>query len=148
MPDPASTLIFRCAPKKLPRRDLTRFAAELERSVAGGRRFICLVTRDGELRRLNRQFLGRDFPTDVLSFREPGPGGFLGEIAISADRAAEQARVFGHSLADEIRILMLHGLLHLLGMDHARDRGRMARAELGYRRELGLPAGLIERMRP
>ncbi len=148
MPDPASTLIFRCASEKLPRRDLTRFAAELERSVAGGRHFTCLVTRDGELRRLNRQFLGRDYPTDVLSFPEPGSDGFLGEIAISADRAAEQARAFGHSLADEVRILMLHGLLHLLGMDHARDRGRMARAELGYRRELGLPAGLIERVRP
>lgn len=97
--------------------------------VAGGRRFTCLLTDDRELSRLNRQFLGKDYPTDVLAFPEPGPDGFLGEMAISVDRAAEQARRFGHSVEDEIGILMLHGLLHLIGMDHESDRGRMARAE-------------------
>ena len=71
--------------------------------------------------------------------------GWLGEIAISADRAAEQAREFGHSRLDEIRILMLHGVLHLLGMDHETDRGRMARAEARWRRKLDLPTGLIAR---
>ncbi len=113
--------------------------------MAGGRRFTCLITRDAELRRLNRQFLSRDYPTDVLSFPSPGPDGFLGEMAISADRAAEQAQALGHSLEEEIGVLMLHGLLHLLGMDHERDRGRMARTERRMRQQLELPTGLIER---
>ncbi|MGA2436142.1 MAG: rRNA maturation RNase YbeY [Bryobacteraceae bacterium] len=143
-----STLIFRRAPKEMPRAALKLFAGELELKISGGRHFTCLITSDEELRRLNRQFLDHDYPTDVLSFPEPGPDGFLGEMAISADRAAEQAREFGHTLDTEIRILMLHGLLHLMGMNHERDRGKMARAERGYRRELGLPAGLIERVRP
>jgi probable rRNA maturation factor len=69
----------------------------------------------------------------------------LGGLAISLPRAQAQARQFGHELQDEIRILMLHGLLHLLGMDHENDRGRMARAERRWRARLGLPLGLIER---
>jgi probable rRNA maturation factor len=115
--------------------------------VAGGRAFQCLVTDDRELRKLNRQFLGKDYPTDVLSFPEPGSGA-IGELAISAQRAKAQAEEFGHPVVEEIRILMLHGVLHLLGMDHERDRGRMARAESLWRRKLGLPNSLIERVRP
>ncbi len=68
-------------------------------------------------------------------------------MAISAARARAQAAQFGHSLDCEIRILMLHGLLHLMGMDHETDRGRMRRAESRWRQKLGLPAGLIERVR-
>lgn len=147
MPEPHSTLIFQSVPRGVPRRKLKDFALRLETVVAAGRRFTCLLTRDAELERLNRQFLGRDYPTDVLSFPSPGPDGFLGEIAISVDRAAEQADRYGHALESEIGILLLHGVLHLLGMDHERDRGRMARAERRYREELGLPAGLIERVR-
>ena len=71
--------------------------------------------------------------------------GSLGEIAISAGRAAEQAREYGHSTVEEIRILMLHGVLHLLGMDHESDRGEMARAEARWRRKLDLAGGLIAR---
>lgn len=147
MSDSTSTLIFLRAPRGLPRRGLRAFAALLEQMVAGGRRFCCLLTDDRELRRLNRQFLGRDYPTDVLSFPSPDPGGFLGDLAISTTRAARQAREYGHSLEQEIAILMLHGLLHLMGMDHERDNGRMARAERRYREELGLPPGLTERAR-
>ena len=117
------------------------------RPQAGGRRFCCLLAGDRELRRLNREFLGKDYPTDVLSFPEPGPDGFLGEIAISLERAGEQAGLYGHSLEEELKILMLHGLLHLLDMDHEKDRGRMARIEKRLRQELGLPAALIERVR-
>lgn len=146
--EPSSTLIFRRALGTTSRRKLRSFAGLLERKVAAGRHFTCLLAGDRELRRLNRQFLSRDYPTDVLSFPSPGPDGCLGEIAISVDRAAEQARGFGHALEEEIGILMLHGVLHLLGMDHERDRGTMARAERRHRRELGLPAGLIERVRP
>jgi probable rRNA maturation factor len=106
-----------------------------------------LIARDPELRRLNREFLGKDYPTDVLSFPSASQDGFLGEMAISADRAAAQAAEYGHTTNDEIRILMLHGVLHLLGMDHERDRGRMRRAETRWRKTLELPTGLIERAR-
>ncbi|MBI1791597.1 MAG: rRNA maturation RNase YbeY [Acidobacteria bacterium] len=135
-------------PARLRRGALRAFARRLSDHVAGGRRFQCLLTGDRELRRLNRQFLGHDYPTDVLSFPDPSPDGFLGELAISVDRAGAQARQYGHTLLDEIRILMLHGVLHLLGMDHETDGGRMARAETRWRRKLDLPAGLIERVRP
>jgi probable rRNA maturation factor len=130
----------------LLRKQLESFARRLASEVAGGRRFCCLLTDDRELRRLNRQFLGRDYPTDVLSF--PAANGSLGDIAISVDRARQQAAEFGHSLEEEIAILMLHGVLHLAGMDHERDRGRMRRAEIRWRKALGLPAALIERTRP
>ena len=120
---------------------------KISKTVAAGRRFSCLLTDDRELLRLNREFLGKEYATDVLSFPEPGPDDFLGEMAISVERAKEQARSRGHSLDEEIGILMLHGLLHLLGMDHETDRGRMARAETRWRKKLGLPAGLIERVR-
>jgi len=140
-------VLFRRAPAELNRRKLERFARVLRDEVTGGAGFECLVTGDRELRRLNREFLGKDYATDVLSFPDSGPGGFLGEIAISAQRARQQAGAYGHSLDDEIRILMLHGVLHLMGMDHENDRGRMARAEAGWRTRLALPAGLIERVR-
>jgi probable rRNA maturation factor len=123
-------------------------AGQLEAVVARGRKFRCLLAGDRELRRLNRIFLGNDYPTDVLSFPEPGVNReFLGEMAISVHRASEQADEFGHSVEDEIAILMLHGILHLLGMDHERDRGRMRHAETRWRKKLGLPVGLIERAR-
>jgi probable rRNA maturation factor len=137
-------VLFRRAPGSLPRRELREFAGSLRDAVARGREFHCLITDDRELRRLNRQFRRADYATDVLSFPSDDAG-WLGEIAISADRAAEQAREFGHSRVDEIRILMLHGVLHLLGMDHEKDRGEMARAEAKWRRQLRLPAGLIAR---
>ncbi|MGC8792196.1 MAG: rRNA maturation RNase YbeY [Bryobacteraceae bacterium] len=150
MSDPDSTVIFRCAPRGLRRDQVEAFARRLRREVARGRPFTCLLAGDAELRRLNRRFLGKDRPTDVLSFPAPQkwpgqPERFLGEIAISVDRAARQARLFGHSLEQEIGILMLHGLLHLRGMDHERDGGRMARAEVFWRKRLGLPASLTER---
>jgi probable rRNA maturation factor len=72
---------------------------------------------------------------------------YLGDLAVSADRAALQADVHGHDPNQEVCILMLHGLLHLLGYDHENDRGRMRRIESKWRTRLGLPAGLIERTR-
>jgi len=148
---------------------LVRFARRLQRQVCGGRGFDCLVTGDAELRRLNREFRGKDYPTDVLSFtsrslpnrsRERQRAVFpvgqalssanpLGDIAISFQRARAQAREFGHDAEREIRILMLHGVLHLLGMDHEGAGGhRMARAEKRWRARLRLPQGLIERAGP
>lgn len=112
-----------------------------------------LLTGDADLRRLNRDFRKKDYPTDVLSFpagcgahsRASGAPTHIGSLAISLPRARAQARVFGHSTEQEVRILMLHGLLHLLGMDHESDNGRMARAERRWREKLGLPESLIER---
>jgi len=93
---------------------------------------------------LNKQFLGQDYATDVLSFPSGMPG-HLGELAISVERAEEQANSFGHTLVDEIRVLMLHGLLHLAGMDHETDRGAMSRAESKWRSHFDLPVTLISR---
>jgi probable rRNA maturation factor len=147
MSDHVRTLLFSCGPVPIDRTSLSVFARKLRDEVAGGRPFTCLITRDPALQRLNRDFLGRDYPTDVLSFPSGAREGFLGEIAISADRASEQAAGQGHDTGEEIRILMLHGLLHLLGFDHARDRGGMRRAETRWRKALGLKSGLIERAR-
>jgi probable rRNA maturation factor len=141
-------LLFDRGTASLRRRPLKAFAEKLQRDVANGRPFACLLTRDQQLQRLNREFLQKDYATDVLSFPSGGRSGFLGEIAISIDRAREQAAEQGHTLDDEMKILMLHGVLHLLGMDHETDRGRMARSENRWRKQFELPAGLIERSRP
>jgi probable rRNA maturation factor len=140
-----SSILFRIRSRALRRRELLEFARRLEDCVAGGRPFCCLLTGDDEIRCLNRQFRKKDDTTDVLSF-PAGAGGHLGEVAISFDRAREQAADFGHSVEDEVRVLMLHGVLHLVGMDHERDRGQMRRVEQRWRRRLDLPAGLIERV--
>ena len=147
MPPSDDIVLFRRAPDRLPRDLLAGFARVLREQVAGGRPFHCLITDDREMRRLNRKFLGSDYPTDVLSFPSGAGAEFLGEIAISSQRAVAQARSRGHVPLDEFRLLMLHGLLHLLGMDHETDGGRMARAEARWLKKLGLPAGLIRRER-
>lgn len=150
--DGSSTLLFRTLPSRLQlsaeqKRELQRFAAELTDRVMQGRSFCCLIANDRKLRDLNREFLEHDYPTDVLSFPAAAPSREAGELAISIERADEQANRLGHSLLDEIRVLMLHGALHLAGMDHERDSGEMARAERKWRIEFGLPATLIARAR-
>jgi probable rRNA maturation factor len=106
-----------------------------------------LLANDRTLRQLNKSFRGKDKPTDVLSF--PAPSSFAtqhaGDLAISLDAAARQAKTYGHTLRDEVRVLLLHGLLHLSGEDHETDNGEMAAREVALRRELRLPATLIER---
>jgi probable rRNA maturation factor len=148
-----STVLFRAVPPQSrftpqEKRVLKQFVGTLTERVGEGRPFTCLITGDNELRRLNWHFRKRDYATDVLSF--PGaPGSVdLGDIAISAERAQAQATTHGHSRLDELRILMLHGILHLTGMDHETDKGQMARAENVLRREFGLPDGLIARASP
>jgi probable rRNA maturation factor len=140
---------YRRKPATLDTQSLESFAETVHESVARGRGFHCRITNDAELRALNARFLGKDYATDVLSFPADERDGLqpesAGDIAISLQRAKAQAREWGHSTEDEIRILMLHGLLHLLGMDHETDGGRMRRAEQRWRRKLGLPDGLIER---
>jgi len=129
-------------------------AARLKEQVARGAGFSCLIARDADLRKLNREFRKKDQSTDVLSFPAARSGAlpdgrgcaYLGDIAISADRAAAQARELGHPIEQEIGILMLHGVLHLQGMDHQKDGGKMRRAERRWRSRLGLPYGLTERV--
>ncbi len=132
--------------------DLTELA--LDRFVARARQAArlkgavnVLLTSSAEMKSLNRRFRGKDKPTDVLSFpSEPGRRKqFAGEIAISAEIAAKNARELVHSPAYEVKILVLHGLLHLRGYDHECDNGLMARREKQLRAELRLPPGLIER---
>jgi probable rRNA maturation factor len=101
---------------------------------------LCLVS-DRKMREFNRTFRGRDSSTDVLSFPasgDPDPEGecYLGDIVISVPRAASQAAEAGHSLARELRVLALHGYLHLLGYDHEADAGEMSRLERNARRKL------------
>jgi probable rRNA maturation factor len=142
--DPLIT--FRRSPASLKRPRLERFARLAQSRIARGREFHCLITGDAEIRSLNRRFRGKDSATDVLSFPSDNKDP-MGDIAISLVRARAQAKECGHSTEEEICILLLHGLLHLLGMDHETDEGAMARAELRWRRKLELPAGLIERAR-
>jgi probable rRNA maturation factor len=129
---------------------LDRFVARACRAAGLRAAVHVLVTSNIELQELNRRFRGKDQPTDVLSFPAlPGlKPRYAGDIAISAEIAAQNARALGHSAAEEIKILALHGILHLRGYDHERDHGKMARREEKLRRDLRLPVGLIERSGP
>ena len=147
MPASDDSLLFLRTPRSVRRAAIRAFHKRLQDEVSVGAPFTVLLADDQELQRLNRQFLDQDYPTDVLSF-PCRDGEHIGEIAISVERARDQAAERGHSLDEEISILMLHGALHLMNMDHEKDRGRMARAETRWRKRLGLPAGLIERTRP
>ena len=100
-----------------------------------------LISGNQRLRQLNQRFRRKNKPTDVLSF--PRPSG--GDIAISAQIARDNARLYGHSIAEELKVLVLHGMLHLAGYDHETDNGRMARIEARLRARLKLPASLIDR---
>jgi probable rRNA maturation factor len=141
---------------------LSRWLASVAPSAAQGEVAIALVT-DAHSRKLNSQYRRKPSATDVLSFPAgdappiPGPripdrgpripARFLGDIVIATGTARRQAREAGHSYQAELRVLSLHGLLHLLGYDHenARDAGRMRRIETRLLRRSGLRAGLIER---
>ena len=139
------------ASKKTPSlpsaRILSRFLAEAQSAVRLEGEVTVLLTTDAAIRRLNRQFRGKDKATDVLSFPAEGIGAeeIAGDLAISVPTALKQAVQQGHALATEIKVLILHGLLHLAGYDHEADNGRMARRERQLRARLNLPQGLIER---
>ena len=132
-------------------RTLARFLREAQAAVRLRGQVTVLLTTDDEVRLLNQRFRGKNKATDVLSFPAGGPiaeqaaGRVAGDLAISIPTALRQAMEQGHSLAIEIRVLMLHGLLHLAGYDHETDAGEMARRERLLRARLRLPQGLIER---
>jgi probable rRNA maturation factor len=102
------------------------------------------VTNSASIRRLNRDFRGKDKPTDVLSFPSAAKG-LAGDIAISAQIASKQAKSLGHTLSTELKVLILHGMIHLAGHDHESDSGEMAALEAKLQKKLKLPQGLIER---
>jgi probable rRNA maturation factor len=127
---------------------LDRWLSRVAPGRARGSVGIAIVT-DRRMQQLNFQFRQTDKATDVLSFPSSEKGGpddgFWGDLAIAAGVAARQARAEGHSLGVELRVLALHGLLHLLGYDHEVDKGLMGRVEERLRRRGGLPSGLVAR---
>ena len=132
-------------------RTLARFLREAQSAVKLKGQITVLLTTDGTIRRLNRQFRGKNKATDVLSFPAVMPTRIskvlqvAGDIAISVDMARRQANELRHPLLVEVKVLLLHGLLHLAGYDHETDDGQMARLEQRLRAKLRLPHGLIER---
>jgi probable rRNA maturation factor len=141
----------------IPSAGLGRWLARVAPRRARGTMTIALVS-DARMRALNRRYRGKDYATDVLSFpvlaappvrsaaRRSGRGrSHLGDIVIARGVAGRQAREAGHGTPEELRILALHGLLHLLGYDHEHDHGQMARLERRLRRQGGLREALTER---
>ncbi|MGA2352261.1 MAG: rRNA maturation RNase YbeY [Terracidiphilus sp.] len=155
-PDPAPTTILAKIPgvstpdknQRIPSaRTLARFLAQAQTAVRLKGEVTVLLTTGAAIRKLNRQFRGKNKATDVLSFPAEGIGAdeIAGDLAISVPTARKQSIEQGHSLSTEIKVLILHGLLHLAGHDHEADNGQMARRERLLRANLGLPQGLIER---
>jgi probable rRNA maturation factor len=139
------------AASALGKRDLNRFLVEATEALGLAGDFSVLLTGDEQLRAMNLQFRGVDKPTDVLSFPalpQAANCGQGGDLAISLETAAIQAADHGHSVQVEVKVLILHGLLHLAGYDHERDQGQMRRRESLLRKQFALPAGLVERSRP
>ena len=122
---------------------LAAWLASVAPARARGAMTVAIVS-DARVRALNRQYRRKDTATDVLSFPSDERG-YLGDVVIAAGVAKRQAREAGHPLTTELRVLALHGLLHLLGYDHERDDDRMARLERRLRKRGGLREGLIER---
>jgi probable rRNA maturation factor len=126
-------------------RGLATWLQKAAPAQARGEVTVALIS-DARMRTLNRAFRGKDYATDVLSFPVEKET-FLGDIAIATGVAERQAEEAGHPVSTELRVLALHGLLHLIGYDHERDSGEMKRAEARLRKAAGLKEGLIERGR-
>jgi probable rRNA maturation factor len=124
--------------------DVAGFVRRVGRDVGRGREFAVVVASDAAVRQANARFRGKRYSTDVLSFPD-GERGRLGDILISAHRAERQAREFGHQIEDELKLLILHGILHLVGHDHDADDGEMRRIEMRWRKRYGLEPALTER---
>jgi probable rRNA maturation factor len=139
----------------LSKAGLARFVSRARDAVGLYGEVHVLLADDATLKRLNKAFRGKNKATDVLSFPagpstvffgDPDGPGLAGDVAVSLEMAARQAVRFGHSLRDEVRVLLLHGLLHLAGFDHEKDTGEMAAREAELRQELRLPTSLIARV--
>ena len=143
-------VIFKMKVAGLSPESLNRFVLRARKAARLKGTVNVVVTGGGDMRSLNQRFRGKNKPTDVLSFpSESSPNGrrnpFAGEIAISAEIALDNARRLGHSGSLEVKVLVLHGILHLAGFDHERDNGEMASKEASLRRVLRLPLSLTER---
>ena len=134
-------VIFESTVSGVNRAEMQRFVRLAQKLAKVAGEVDVLISDNQRIKELNRRFRRKNKPTDVLSF--PRPEG--GDIAISADIAGENAIRYGHPPADELKILVLHGMLHLAGYDHESDNGRMATAEARLRMRLKLPASLIDR---
>jgi probable rRNA maturation factor len=130
-------------------RALARFLVQAQTAVRLHGKVCVFLTTDKKIRRLNRQYRGKDKTTDVLSFPAEklvqDQEKIAGDLAISVPTALRQSLEHSHALGTELKVLILHGLLHLAGYDHESDAGRMARRERQLRTRLRLPQGLIER---
>jgi probable rRNA maturation factor len=131
-------------------RELHGFVSRAKTAIELHGEISVFLATDATIRTLNREYRKKDKATDVLSF--PVDADHLhvapkqaGDLAISLDTARKQAEEHGHTLQIEVKILLLHGLLHLAGYDHETDKGRMARRERVLREQFDLPAGLIQR---
>jgi probable rRNA maturation factor len=148
-PSPQTRPAKAATPAGISTRSLALFLRKAQASVRLRGQVSVLLTTDAAIRKLNRQFRGKNKATDVLSFPVEAfiqqQEKIAGDLAISVDTARKQAAECGHSLRTELKILMLHGLLHLAGYDHETDDEEMAKRERALRAELGLPLGLIER---
>jgi probable rRNA maturation factor len=139
----------------LSKAGLARFLTKARAAAGLAGEVHVLLADDATLKRLNRTFRGKNKATDVLSFPagpttvffgDPDGPELAGDLAISLETAARQAAQFGHSLRDEVRVLLLHGVLHLAGFDHEQDAGEMAAREAELRQKLRLPVSLIARV--
>ncbi len=127
-------------------RALALFAGRAQRAVGLRGEVTIFITSSEEIQDQNRRYRHKDEPTDVLTFELPNQrANMVGDMAISAEIAAANALALGHSTETELKILILHGLLHLAGYDHETDNGRMQAREAELRQHLKLPVGLIER---
>ncbi len=144
--DPPSSSLALSALPTISKSGLARFLNRACAAVGLEGEVSVLLTSDAEIKRLNKAFRGKNQATDVLSFPAPEEfAGVAGDLAVSLDTAARQAAEQGHALRDEVRVLLLHGVLHLAGEDHETDAGEMAAREVALRKTLRLPVGLIER---
>ena len=138
-------LINRQRARKISGKEWREFAEQALRAIDSTPQSVTIVfVSDAAITKLNRQFRGQDQPTDVLSFPtkpevfEKDNQSHLGEVVISVERAAAQAKENGSSFANEVQQLILHGLLHLSGHNHETDDGEMNRLELRLRKKLGI----------
>ena len=134
-------VIFETSTNGISADQLQRFVRRAQKLAEVSGEVDVLISGNKRLQELNHRFRRKNKPTDVLSF----PRSVGGDIAVSAEIAGDNATRYGHGLADELKILVLHGMLHLAGYDHESDNGRMARAEARLRAQLRLPASLIDR---
>ena len=131
--------------RKINSKQWREFTAKALRAIGGKNHSATIVfASDDAVRKLNRRFRGKNLATDVLSFPteaepfEVEDGSHFGDVVISVERAAAQAKANGLSFSSEVEQLILHGLLHLSGYDHETDHGQMNRLELRLRKQLGI----------